>query len=56
MPTFVQGEGCIGCGSTGIMSIDDNSPLYVNGQRMNFAIDGLRATRHRFRSYLMNIT
>ncbi|HMS41705.1 MAG TPA: hypothetical protein PKE69_15850 [Pyrinomonadaceae bacterium] len=28
-----QGEGCIGCGSNGITSIDDNSRLMINGAR-----------------------
>lgn len=28
-----QGEGCIGCGSSGIMTIDDNSRIMVNGAR-----------------------
>ena len=52
MPPISQGEGCIGCGSSGIMSIDDNSPLYVNGQRMSFAIDGVSVTQSQFRSHL----
>ena len=52
MPPISQGEGCIGCGSSGIVGIDDNSPLYINGQRATLAIDGLKVTRHQFRSYL----
>ncbi|HMS41703.1 MAG TPA: hypothetical protein PKE69_15840, partial [Pyrinomonadaceae bacterium] len=47
-----QGEGCIGCGSNGIIGIDDNSPLMVNGARMDFAIDGMRVNHSRFINHL----
>ncbi|MBX3294007.1 MAG: hypothetical protein KF881_14055 [Acidobacteria bacterium] len=36
------GEGCIGCGSSGIFGIDDNSTIYVNGQRLSMTLDGAR--------------
>ncbi|MBX3294009.1 MAG: hypothetical protein KF881_14065, partial [Acidobacteria bacterium] len=34
--------GCIGCGSSGIFGIDDNSTMYVNGQRVSMTLDGAR--------------
>ncbi|MBX3294008.1 MAG: hypothetical protein KF881_14060 [Acidobacteria bacterium] len=34
LPPPFPGEGCIGCGSNGIMGVDDNSQIYVNGLKM----------------------
>ncbi|MBX3292721.1 MAG: hypothetical protein KF881_07510 [Acidobacteria bacterium] len=34
LPPPFPGEGCIGCGSNGIIGIDDNSYIYANGVRL----------------------
>ena len=46
-----NGEGCIGCGSSGIIGIDDNSSLYVHGKRMRLKVDGIAVNLNQYISH-----